>query len=78
MALGAERQISDLTEVHERQERIGYPSELIVGEQRGARVHDARCSRTGARRASHVCLHEQKGGFANNMASLHGPGREGA
>jgi glycine/D-amino acid oxidase-like deaminating enzyme len=32
VALGAERQIGDLTEVHERQQRIGYPSELIVGE----------------------------------------------
>src|ERR1700759_4271523 len=35
MALGAERQGSDLTAVHERQERIGYPSELIVGEGEG-------------------------------------------
>ena len=32
VALGAERQITDLTEVHERQARIGYPSQLIVGE----------------------------------------------
>src|SRR5215469_14502422 len=30
MALGAERQVDDLTAVHERQERIGYPSDLIV------------------------------------------------
>src|SRR6476469_6064441 len=33
MALGAERQVSDLTEVHERQQNIGYPSRLIVGER---------------------------------------------
>src|SRR4029078_1859214 len=33
MALGAERQVGDLTEVHQRQQNIGYPSELIVGEQ---------------------------------------------
>src|SRR4029078_4816676 len=32
MALGAERQIGDLTEVHERQQGLGYPSDLIVGE----------------------------------------------
>src|ERR1044072_6713851 len=31
VALGAASQVSDLTEVHERQARIGYPSELIVG-----------------------------------------------
>ena len=33
MALGAERQVSDLTEVYERQQSIGYPSQLIVGER---------------------------------------------
>src|SRR5438034_3448180 len=32
MALGAERQVGDLSEVHERQQSIGYPSDLIVGE----------------------------------------------
>ena len=32
IALGPAAQEPDLVEVHERQERIGYPSELIVGE----------------------------------------------
>src|SRR3954463_3844353 len=32
IALGPESQASDLVEVYERQQRIGYPSELIVGE----------------------------------------------
>src|SRR5688572_13815880 len=32
VALGAERQVDDLAQVHERQARIGYPSQLIVGE----------------------------------------------
>src|ERR671931_2768047 len=32
MALGAARQESDLTATYDRQERIGYESELIVGE----------------------------------------------
>jgi len=71
VALGAERQIGDLTEVHERQQRIGYPSELIVGEQQ---VRDYMKAMFPDWRAQgvHVCLHEEKGGFANNMASLHG------
>src|ERR1044072_5084476 len=33
MALGAERQVSDLSEVYQRQQSIGYPSQLVVGEQ---------------------------------------------
>ena len=32
IALGAQVQESDLTEVFERQQRIGYASELILGE----------------------------------------------
>src|SRR5207248_9607500 len=35
MALGAAVQESDLTAVYERQERIGYRSELILGEAAG-------------------------------------------
>ncbi len=71
MALGAERQISDLTEVHKRQASIGYPSQLIVGE---TEVSDYMKTLFPDWRAQgvHVCLHEEKGGYANNMASLHG------
>src|SRR3954462_7233420 len=71
MALGAERQVGDLTEVHERQQRIGYPSDLIVGE-REVRDHMLRLFPDWRAQGVHVCLHEHKGGFANNMASLHG------
>src|SRR4029077_5388355 len=71
MALGAERQISDLTAVHERQERIGYPSDLIVGEQEG-RDYMTGLFPDWRAQGVHVCLHEHRGGFANNMASLHG------
>src|SRR5882757_7084236 len=68
MALGAERQVGDLTEVHEN---IGYPSQLIVGERE---VRDYMTGLFPDWRAQgvHVCLHEEKGGYANNMASLHG------
>src|SRR3954454_9227532 len=71
MALGAERQVGDLTEVHERQQRIGYPSDLIVGE-REVRDHMLRLFPDWRAQGVHVCLHEHKGGFANNMASLQG------
>ena len=62
MALGAERQISDLTEVHKRQASIGYPSQLIVGE---AEVRDYMKTMFPDWRAQgvHVCLHEEKGGL---------------
>src|SRR5205823_11534118 len=33
VALGPAAQESDLTAVHERQQRIGYPSQLFIGEQ---------------------------------------------
>ena len=71
MALGAERQVSDLTEVYERQRSIGYPSQLIVGE-RAVRSYMLGMFPDWRAEGVHVCLHEEKGGFANNMASLHG------
>jgi methylglutamate dehydrogenase subunit A len=70
-ALGAERQIGDLTEVHERQQNIGYPSDLIVGE-RAVREHMLAMFPDWRAQGVHVCLHEEKGGFANNMASMEG------
>src|ERR671927_1301551 len=71
VALGTAAQVADLTQVHARQERIGYPSELIVGAEE---VADHMRSMFPDWRAQgvEVCLHEEKGGFANNMASLHG------
>jgi methylglutamate dehydrogenase subunit A len=71
MALGAERQVGDLSEVHERQQRIGYPSDLIVGEGQ-VRDYMLRLFPDWRAQGVHVCLHEHKGGFANNMASMQG------
>ena len=51
IALGDGDQEADLTTVAERQERIGYESELILGEDRGREAHEARSSPTGARPA---------------------------
>src|SRR5437016_859650 len=71
MALGAERQIGDLTEVHERQQAIGYPSDLIVGDDE-VRAHMRALFPDWRAQGVHVCLHEHRGGFANNMRSMHG------
>ena len=48
IALGPPSQESDLTEVYERQQRIGYPSELHVGRATTSRPTCARCTPTGA------------------------------
>jgi glycine/D-amino acid oxidase-like deaminating enzyme len=71
VALGAASQVSDLTAVHERQQRIGYPSDLIVGAREVAEHMRAMFPDWRAQGVE-VCLHEHKGGFANNMASMHG------
>src|SRR5213079_2331451 len=71
VALGTGPQVPDLTEVHERQERIGYPSDLIVGAVEVA-DHMRRMFPDWRAQGVEVCLHEHKGGFANNMASMHG------
>ena len=54
MALGAERQIGDLTEVHRRQQNIGYPSRAGGRRAGGARVHAAPVP--GLARAGRACV----------------------
>src|SRR5216110_975717 len=71
MALGAAVQESDLTAVYERQERIGYRSELILGEAAVAAHMKALFPDWRARGVT-VCLHEKQGGFAFNMDSVRG------
>jgi glycine/D-amino acid oxidase-like deaminating enzyme len=71
VALGPRAQESDLTEVYERQQRIGYPSELHVGEDAVTRhmrslYHDWRAP------GLTVCLHEHAGGYAFNRESMQG------
>ncbi len=71
IALGPPAQESDLTEVHERQQRIGYPSELHLGEAEVERhmrslYHDWRAP------GLTVCLHEHAGGYAFNRESMLG------
>jgi methylglutamate dehydrogenase subunit A len=71
IALGPSDQEADLIAVHERHERIGYPSELIVGEKPVAEHMRALYPDWRARGVS-VCLHEHRGGFAFNRESMLG------
>ncbi|HEX5559427.1 MAG TPA: FAD-binding oxidoreductase [Gaiellales bacterium] len=71
VALGCGAQVDDLTAVYERQQRIGYPSELIVGAA-AVRSHMKEMFPDWRAQGVEVCLHEEKGGYANNMASMQG------
>ncbi len=71
VALGAACQESDLAATFERQERIGYRSELIVGE-RAVAAHMKEMFPDWRARGVTVCLHEHQGGFAYNVDSIMG------
>jgi glycine/D-amino acid oxidase-like deaminating enzyme len=71
VALGPPEQEQDLVEVHERHRRIGYRSELILGEDRVAR-HMRELFGDWRARGLTVCLHEHQGGFAHSRRSMHG------
>jgi glycine/D-amino acid oxidase-like deaminating enzyme len=71
IALGASVQEPDLIEVAERQERIGYRSELIVGE-REVDAHMKKLFPDWRAQGVTVCLHEHQGGFAFNRESVLG------
>jgi methylglutamate dehydrogenase subunit A len=71
LALGPESQESDLEQVYERQQRIGYPSELHVGE-REVREHMRGLYGDWRADGLSVCLHEHAGGFAFNQEAMHG------
>jgi len=71
IALGDGAQVDDLTTVFERQQQIGYPSQLVLGEDEVAAhmrtlFHDWRAPGLS------VCLHERAGGFAYNRDSMLG------
>src|SRR5213080_2508146 len=71
MALGAAVQEEDLSAVYERQERIGYRSELIAGEAEVDR-HMKTLFPDWRAKGVTICLHEHQGGFAFNMDSVLG------
>jgi glycine/D-amino acid oxidase-like deaminating enzyme len=71
IALGAQVQEGDLIATYERQERIGYRSELIVGEA-AVDEHMKALFPDWRARGVTVCLHEKQGGFAFNLDSVRG------
>ena len=71
IALGPKVQEEDLVAVHERQERIGYRSELIVGEAE-VDAHMKELFPDWRARGVTACLHEHQGGFAFNQESVDG------
>ncbi|MBD0291136.1 MAG: FAD-binding oxidoreductase, partial [Thermoleophilia bacterium] len=71
IALGPGEQEPDLAATFERQERIGYGSELITGE-REVDAHMKRLFPDWRARGVTVCLHEHQGGFAFNRDSVAG------
>src|SRR6476620_11504739 len=71
IALGPQVQESDLVAVYERQQRIEYRSELIVGEADVA-AHMRELFPDWRAQGVTVCLHEHQGGFAFNQESVQG------
>ena len=71
VALSGPSQEEDLATVHERQQRIGYQSELIVGEDEVA-AHMRGMFGDWRARGLTACLHEWPGGFAFNRESIEG------
>src|SRR5581483_5815868 len=71
IALGPPSQEQDLIEVHERQQRIGYPSELYVGEEE-VTAHMRSLYPDWRAAGITVCLHERAGGYAFNRESMYG------
>jgi len=71
IALGAAVQESDLVATYERQERIGYRSELITGAA-AVDSHMKALFPDWRARGVTVCLHEKQGGFAFNLDSVQG------
>lgn len=71
VALGPPSQESDLVEVHERHQRIGYASDLYLGE-RAVAAHMRGLFADWRAPGLTVCLHERQGGFAQNIKAVRG------
>ncbi len=71
IALGPPGQEGDLTEIHERHRRIGYPSTLHVGE-RQVQAHMRSLYPDWRAPGLTACLHEHAGGYAFNRESMLG------
>ena len=62
---------ADVAQIYEEQKAIGYPSELIEGEDDCRTYMESIFSDWQAKNITAV-LHEKKGGYAENMASMRG------
>jgi methylglutamate dehydrogenase subunit A len=71
MQISPEVMQAGVTTIHEEQRAIGYDSELIEGEADCTRYMRTLFDDWQARGITSV-LHEKKGGYANNQASMHG------
>src|SRR6187399_2641760 len=71
IALGPQVQESDLTAVYERHQRIGYRSDLYLGEAE-VDAHMKGLFPDWRAKGVTVCLHEHQGGFAFNMEAVAG------
>jgi glycine/D-amino acid oxidase-like deaminating enzyme len=71
VALGPPAQEDELSQVFERQQRIGYPSELHTGEDEVA-AHMRGMFGDWRADGLTVCLHERAGGFGFNRESMLG------
>jgi glycine/D-amino acid oxidase-like deaminating enzyme len=71
IALGPSVQESDLTAVYERHQRIGYRSDLYLGES-DVDAHMKELFPDWRAQGVTVCLHEHQGGFAFNLESVQG------
>ena len=60
---------ADVAQIYEQQKAIGYPSELIEGEDDCRTYMESIFSDWQAKNITAV-LHEKKGGYAENMASM--------
>ena len=71
MQISPESMRGQIAEIAEQQRKIGYESEFIEGEAASARYMRGLFSDWQAPGITSV-LHEKKGGYANNKASMHG------
>jgi methylglutamate dehydrogenase subunit A len=71
LQIGPEVMRADVAQIHEEQKAIGYPSDLIEGEDDCRTYMESIFSDWQAKNIS-VVLHERKGGYAENMPSMGG------
>ncbi|TCP43894.1 glycine/D-amino acid oxidase-like deaminating enzyme [Tamaricihabitans halophyticus] len=71
LQIAPEAMHADVAQIHREQHAIGYESELIEGEADCRRYLEAMFADWQAPGIS-VVLHEKRGGYANNLASLRG------